>query len=489
MAQDSAADSDVAAEVAAARAAQPAWAVTPLRARLRVVRDTRHEIAARAGELAAAVETARPRPPGETLAAEVLPLAEACRFLERRAGRILVARRLRPRLSLLWMGGIAIEVRREPFGVVLIIGPSNYPLLLVGVQALQALAAGNAVVLKPGRGGLPAATALAQALWSAGLDERLCRVLPEAPETAEAAIRAGVDKVVLTGSARTGQAVLGQLAERLVPAAMELSGCDAVFVRQDADLDLVARALKFGLRLNDGQTCIAPRRVFVVRSAASELESRLAALARQFPACQPDPAASRLARELAKEAVAQGARLLSGNLADDGPFEPIIVADASPEMRLLQEDVFAPVLSVVAVRDDAEALAAAERCPYALGASVFGAKAAARRLARRIRAGTVVVNDLIAPTADPRVPFGGRGRSGFGVTRGAEGLLEMTALKAVVTPRGWWRLHLRDPDPLTERVVAASIAAAHGRSLRERLRAWVDVLRAVWAARKKRTQR
>ena len=484
MSPDRVSSADGAAE--AARAAQPAWAATPLRTRLRTIRHTRHEIAARAGQLAAAVETARPRPPGETLAAEVVPLAEACRFLERRARQILAPRRLRPRFSLLWMGGIGVEVRREPLGVVLVIGPSNYPLFLVGVQALQALTAGNAVVVKPGRGGLPAATAFAEALRAAGLDERLCRVLGEAPEAAQAAIRAGVDKVVLTGSAAAGQAVLAELAPRLVPATMELSGCDAVFVRRDADVELVVDALRFGLRLNDGRTCISPRRVFVERSVADALESRLADMALQFPPCRADPAAAKRARELATEAVAQGARLVAGNLDDDAPFEPIVLADAAPEMRLLQADVFAPVLSVVAVGDDAEALAAADRCPYALGASVFGKKAAARRLATRVRAGTVVVNDLIAPTADPRVPFGGRGRSGFGVTRGAEGLLEMTTVKAVVTPRGWWRLHLREPGPLVERVLAAWMAAAHGRSRWARLRGWLGVLRAARAASKER---
>ena len=465
--------------VEAARAAQPAWAATSLRARLRAIRHARHEIAARAGQLVAAVETARPRPPGETLGAEVVPLAEACRFLERRAREILAPRRLRPRFSLLWTGGIGVEVRREPHGVVLIIGPSNYPLFLIAVQALQALTAGNAVVVKPGRGGLPAATAFAEALRAAGMDERLCHVLPEAPEAAAATIRAGVDKVVLTGSAAAGQAILAELAPRLVPATMELSGCDAVFVQRDADLALVVAALRFGLRLNDGQTCISPRRVFVDRSLAEALESRLADMAADFPTCRADPASAALARELAREAVAQGARLVAGNLDDDAPFAPIIVADASPEMRLLQADIFAPVLSVVGVCDDAEALAAAARCPYALGASVFGKRAAARQLAARVRAGTVVVNDLIAPTADPRVPFGGRGRSGFGVTRGAEGLLEMTTPKAVVTPRGWWRLHLREPGPQNERVLAAWMAAAHGRSRWARLRAWLGVLRAA----------
>jgi acyl-CoA reductase-like NAD-dependent aldehyde dehydrogenase len=249
----------------------------------------------------------------------------------------------------------------------------------------------------------------------------------------------------------------------------------------------VVKGLKFGLRLNDGQTCIAPRRVFVAEALAEALESRLADAARELPLCHPEPSVAARARELAREAVEQGARLVAGDVEDRGEFSPLIVAGASPEMRLLQEDVFAPVLSIVVVRDDEEALAAASRCPLALGASVFGRRAAARGLARRARAGSVVVNDLIAPTADARFPFGGRGRSGFGVTRGAEGLLEMTTLKAVATPRGWWRLHLDEPGPEVEKLIGAYLVAAHAGSYGSRVKGWLGVVRAarsLWKARR-----
>jgi acyl-CoA reductase-like NAD-dependent aldehyde dehydrogenase len=119
-----------------------------------------------------------------------------------------------------------------------------------------------------------------------------------------------------------------------------------------------------------------------------------------------------------------------------------VLAGARPEMALLQEDVFAPWLALVPVRDEAAALEAADACPFALGASIFGPAEAARRVALRVRAGSVCINDLIVPTADPRLPFGGRGRSGFGVTRGAEGLLDMTVPKAISTRTGRFRPHL-----------------------------------------------
>ena len=138
------------------------------------------------------------------------------------------------------------------------------------------------------------------------------------------------------------------------------------------------------------------------------------------------------------EAIAEGARLLDG----PGQTGVVILADARPEMRLLREDVFAPWLALVPVGDMAAAIAAQPLCPYALGASIFGPEPEARAVAARLHVGSVCINDLIVPTADPRLPFGGRGLSGFGVTRGAEGLLDMTVIKTVSLRRGHLMPHL-----------------------------------------------
>jgi acyl-CoA reductase-like NAD-dependent aldehyde dehydrogenase len=461
-------------EAPKAREAQPGWAGTPLPQRLQVIKRARREIAARARELAAAIEATQ-RPIADTLVAEVLPLADACRFLEREASQLLAPVRLHARSRPLWLRGVDIEVRREPLGTILIIGPSNYPLFLPGVQVLQALAAGNGVLLKPGHGGSAAALALAHVLGIAGLPTDLLRVLPEAPEAARAAIMTGVDKVLLTGSADTGRAVLAELAPHLTPATMELSGCDAAFVRADADLDLVARALAFSLRLNGGATCIAPRRLFVARALANSLEARLGELVQTIPACQVEARVS----QPVVDALEQGARLIAGRLLPGMALAPLVVADASPSMRLLQEDVLGPVLAVVSVRDDEDALHAAAQCPYALGATIFGKEDGAQPLATRLRAGVVVINDLIVPTADPRLPFGGRGRSGYGVTRGAEGLLELTAVKAIAVRHGRWHPHFDAGNARDTEFFQAYITAAHGATLRERASACWALLQGI----------
>ena len=145
----------------------------------------------------------------------------------------------------------------------------------------------------------------------------------------------------------------------------------------------------------------------------------------------------------------------------------------------VKADIFAPVLALVPVRDCEEALRFDEMCPYALGASVFGPEEPARRLAARIRAGAVTINDLIVPTADPRLPFGGRRQSGYGVTRGAEGLLELTCLKTVSLRRGHLRPHYQPTTAVDQMLFRRYLCAAHGRSWTGRIRACASLLVAL----------
>jgi acyl-CoA reductase-like NAD-dependent aldehyde dehydrogenase len=466
---------DIARLIFDARSAQTSWRETSLRRRLAVITGLRHLIARNASYLSQSVGERPGRAEGETLALEVLPLADACRFLEREAEAVLAPKRLGSRGRPLWLSGASAEIRREPLGVVLVVAPSNYPLFLPGVQIVQALVAGNAVLIKPAFGCADPMRELLGLLEDAGLPAGLCILLDETVEAGREAIAAGIDKLVLTGSAETGRRVLADLAPHLTPAVMELSGNDAVFVLPGADLDLTAKALAYGLRLNGGATCIAPRRVFADRVCALELERRLTPLALSLsPVAVPERIRTQVAR-LLDEAEDAGCRLIGPRFRADEPrMSPVIVADAVPELGLLREDIFAPVLSLVPVAGEADALNAAAQCPYALGASIFGPEPLARSLAGRVRAGSVIINDLIVPTADPRLPFGGQGISGFGTTRGAEGLLEMTALKTVTLRSGRFRPHYDPVTPADTAMMLDYIAAAHGDGAR-----WPAVKRLV----------
>ena len=453
---------ELAAVFGRARRAQAAWAERPIAARLEVLARTRGRIGDDPEDLAALVEVPGRRGVAESLAVEIGPVLDALRWLEREAPRVLAPRRTGRRGRPAWYAGVTAEVRRVPLGLVLVIGPSNYPFMLPAIQAAQALAAGNAVVVKPGTGGARALRRWAELLEAEGLPPDLLVILDESTETARAAVEEGADHVVLTGSVESGRAVLRRLAEKLTPSTMELSGADAVFVRGDADLDLAARALRFGLELNGGASCIAPRRAFVARALLPELESRLAA---ELADAEPRPAtAPRIARvrELAERALAAGARVAAGALPEDGALAPLVLSGLPADAELASAEHFGPMLALVPVDSMDEALELDARCPQALGASVFSRdEDAARALARRVRAGVVTINDCVAPTGDPRLPFGGRDASGFGTTRGPEGLLGLTAPQVITLTRGR-RRHLDRLGEGARALFAALIRFGHG---------------------------
>lgn len=444
------------------------WSRLPLAERVKRACALRHALAEDPGPFLEAVRLPFRRSAAETLAAEIIPLADACAFLERNAAKALRPRRLGLSGRPLWLMGVDAEIRREPLGTVLIIAPQNYPLMLAGIQAVQALVAGNRVLWKPAPGTRAGADLLAGALAKQGVPPEALIILDEAVESIQPWLPE-VDKVVLTGSQRSGRAVLRDLALRPTPAVMELSGCDPMVVLPGADLDLVARSIRFGLTFNGSATCIAPRRVLVDRSIADALADRLRPLVATIsPLPVPEETRHRLA-EAGESALRDGAKLLSGQLPCPEIAPPLVFDHARAEMQLLQEDFMAPITSLIRVANADEALRAAAQSPYRLGASVFGPIDAARDVADRIGAGCVVINDLIVPTADPRLPFGGSGGSGFGVTRGVEGLLEMTRVKTISIRRRGPRFHLRLDDPNAADLVAGQLKAAHGGNWRARL--------------------
>ena len=483
----------VVAAIERARVAQVSWNAQPLGKRLGIVRDLRLEIGRHPRPLA---ETVGREDLAQTLAAEVLPLADACRYLELHASALLRDRVVSTRGRPVWLWGTHVRLRREPFGVVLVIGPANYPLMLPGIQAIQAITAGNVVLIKPGHGGERAARGLVERAERAGLPPGVIQVLPESPQAASFAIQNGVDKVILTGSVGAGQAVSGQTARQGIPAVMELSGCDPLFALDDADPNLVSDCLVFGLTLNQSHTCIAPRRVFASDSMATAI------LAKLLPKLQTHKPTLDFQRDTAKQpaavlaqeeriieriraATAAGARLLTEaiEVIEGRPrlVRPAVLDGVRPEMEIVLADPFAPVVSFLRVGDPAEAVAAARACPLALGASIFGSPARCQQLADQLDAGVVVINDLIAATADPRVPFGGRRQSGYGVTRGAAGLEEMTQLKAIVSARPWFRPHLQRPTPVDADVLEQLIRIEHAANGLAKLRSSFRMLSKSWA--------
>jgi acyl-CoA reductase-like NAD-dependent aldehyde dehydrogenase len=399
-----------------------------------------------------------------------------------------VAQRHRP----LWLWGQRDTVHRRPRGVVGIIGTWNYPLFLNGVQLIQALAAGNGVLWKPSEVAPASAAVLFDLLGRAGFPAGLVHLLEATREAGQDLLEAEVDHVVFTGSASTGRRVASSLGSRLISSTMELSGCDAMFVLDDADLPLAARAAWFGATVNCGQTCVAVRRAFVHRSLYAAFADALAILVTAAgPVRLVLPSQVQEAERLVRAALAQGGRLLQLPLPDQNLAEdlctPTVVIDARPEMALCREASFAPVLAVLPFDTVEEALQMNAQCRYGLGASIFTRDTSrANQLAAQLRAGMVTVNDVIVPTAHPATPFGGCGASGWGVTQGAEGLLEMTLPQVVSVRGGKFRPHYDLSAGSTASqgdLVRALLDAGHGVTLGQRLRGWFRLVKALWRGR------
>ncbi len=455
-----------------------AWANMSVADRAARVGRLRHLLAEQPRNFIDAIDLPWRRDAAETITAEIFPLAEACKFLERDAARILQPRKLGSRLRPTWLWGVSSAVYREPFGTILIIGPGNYPLMLPGIQIVQALVAGNKVLFKPAPGCSAIARELGDALFACGVPGDALRILDESPAAAQAVLHR-VDKVVLTGSEETGRSILRELAEHLTPSVMELSGCDAVHILQDADLDLAIKCLVFGLSLNGSATCMAPRRIFVNKRIADDFAGKLAKALESVATTAIGLKTANRLNDLGSQALAEGGKLIRGRLPENEsnamPIAPLLFDQMNPTMRLLQEDVMAPVGSIVRVDSDHAGLIASRACGYRLGTVIFGPLAAAERFAAQVDAGCVIINDMIVPSADPRIPFGGRGRSGFGVTRGAEGLLEMTRAKTVLMRRGGPMPYLQPPAPNSENVLLEFLRMSHSASLRDRLRAMLRI--------------
>ena len=444
------------------------WARRSHRERCGIVGNTRHQIVNIAERLIEACATPQRPDPAETISAELLPLCDALKFIGSRGAKLLRPRKLGSWRRPLWLWGVRSEVQRAPLGEVLILAAWNYPLLLPGVQVAQALAAGNHVWLKPAPGCEGAAELLVTAFHHAGVPEDALRLLPSAPQAAIARIEQGVDLVVLTGSAQTGRSVMTQCATSLTPSIMELSGCDALVVGPGADLQRVADAVAFGLTFNGGATCIGPRRIIVHPQQHRLLVERFRARLGDAPAQSLHPSAQAAAREVIAEALSRGGVNILSPATDavaiaSEQMRPTIIDGAAADWPIASADIFAPVATILQSHDDEQTVGLVNRCRYRLAAAIFGEASWARGLAERLDVGHVSINDVIFPTADPRVPFGGCGESGFGVTRGAEGLLAMTRPKVIARHHGRLFLHLRPRQANDAARLMQALKFLHGR--------------------------
>ncbi|KAA5540291.1 aldehyde dehydrogenase [Roseiconus nitratireducens] len=463
------------------------WARRSVADRCRVVASAAAQITENSETLIRQCVSEQRIDPLETIGSELIPLCAALKYLRQKGKRILAPRPVGASGRPVWMFGVRSVVQRVPHGDVLVLGTWNYPLLLPGSQIAQGLAAGNRVLFKPAPGTEPASKTLIECFHAAGVPEPQLVLLESSTEAAVQALQAGVDLVVLTGAAATGRKVLHAAADQLAASVMELSGCDAVVVLPGFDLDRLIAAIEFGMRFNGSATCIAPRRMLLRDAEREAVIGRLETLFRNQPPVKVHASARQQVATVIESAMDAGAkdrlgRYASAALRSDGVLHPVLLDDVSPTNPIASADVFAPVLSLMRIRDSEDAVRLINECPYRLAASVFGAEGAARALAEQLNVGSVSINDLIATTADPRLPFGGRGDSGFGVTRGAEGLLAMTVPRVISTRRSRFAPHLRPRGEIDQEVLHGALHLWHAGGVRKKMAG----LRRMMASVKKR---
>jgi len=435
---------EVGSLVAAAAAAQAAWAETPVADRARVLLAVSREVLRRADEIADVVVAETGKPRVEAVTSELYPALDALTWLAAEAPRLLEPERVAyPQLHLKHKRATLLY---EPIGVVAVISPWNFPFGIPFTQLAYAIAAGNAVVLKPSEL-TPLSGALAAELFvDAGAP---VRVAQGDGAVGEALVRApGVGKVLFTGSAEVGRLVAASAGERLVPVTLELGGKDPMLVLDDADLARAVDGALWSSFTNSGQVCSGVERIYV---QGDLYEPFVEELARKARALDLGPLISEEQRDrvaaLVDDAVAGGARVLAGARVPERPgwfYEPTVLVDVPPAARIERDETFGPVVTVARVVDEEAAVRAANENAYGLGASVWTKDGErAQRVARRLRAGTVWHNDHAYSYASSQATWGGRGESGFGRTHSKHGLYDLTAPKFVDSDSGrvpvpWW---------------------------------------------------
>ncbi len=461
---DCADDTKVRDSVQRARRAQPEWNALGLQHRLAVLRQFQRQLVQEKDQVSRLITQEAGKPLVEALLTEVMVVLDACRFLIEDSFSILRAQPLAH-------GNLVTKskkgtVLREPYGVIAIVSPWNYPFATPATETLAALVAGNAVVLKPSEFTSLCALRLQSLLHHAGVPGDVFAVVLGAAPAGTALLRAPIDKVVFTGSVATGKRVAQIAAERLLPLVLELGGKDPMLVLEDADLDVASSGAVWGAFVNAGQACLSVERCYVHRRLYKDFVHACAGKASRLrvgngfdPAVDVGPLIHerqlRIVEAHVEDARLRGARVVIGakRLPDLGPnfYAPTVLADVTHEMRIMREETFGPVLPIMAFDTEDEAVRLANDSEFGLAASVWTRnRARGEKLARRISAGTVMVNDVVSCFGISEAPHGGVKASGIGRTHGSFGLQEMVTLKYVSSDRlpllkkPWWYAYGED---------------------------------------------
>ena len=451
---------------------QPFWAQLPLSERAAYMRRAAQAILDQLDELSSLIAREQGKARNEALTMELLPAIEALRWLDDAGPRILTGERVP--LPLLLRRKSA-RFAYEPLGVVGVIAPWNYPWSIPFTEAAMALMAGNGVVIKPAPLTPLTGLRIQEVFERAGLPEGLVRVVQGGAEVGEALVASDAAKIFFTGSLEVGRRVGAECARRMKGSVLELGGKDAMIVCADANLPNAVGGCLWGGFANAGQTCSGIERVYVVHEVAERFTDEVVEGARRLrlgdplawdTEIGPMVSAEQLERvtELVDDAVAGGAELRCGG-AEPPFYRPAVLTGVRPDMRVMREEVFGPVVPIVTVEGEDEAIALANDSEFGLGASVWTAdRAKGERMAARIEAGMVWVNDHMYTHGAASCSWGGVKSSGLGRSHSKFGLYECVNVKLVSwgPPRGrdfWWHPY----DESLGRALEAAARLLYGR--------------------------
>ncbi|MGC1687627.1 MAG: aldehyde dehydrogenase family protein [Candidatus Acidiferrales bacterium] len=459
--------------MARARAAQRMWAARTIESRCALIRKLRDAIYDYRDEITSAISLETGKPHVEAIFSELVLALDTTDFLSRRAAEWLRPERI-PHHN------IAVKAKTgwlqfEAHGVVAVISPWNYPFSIPISEIVPALVAGNAVLLKPSELTPQVGALIGKVAAAAKLPDGLLQVLQGGGALGAAIIEARPDKVCFTGSVETGRRIAEACARLLIPTVLELGGKDAMIVLDDADLDTASSAAVWGAFTNCGQACLSVERIYVDASIAERFTQMCVEKAGKLRLGPPSDADAEIGpmirprqmervEEQLRDAVAKGARILAGGRRrpELGPsfFEPTVVANVDHSMDLMREETFGPVLAIAAVKSADEAVALANDSEFGLSASVWtGDSERGKAIASRLRAGSVMVNDVASYYGVCEAPHGGSGASGWGRAHSRLGLLEMVRVKYVDldrlprTPKAWWYGYSGDLSAAADRFV------------------------------------
>jgi succinate-semialdehyde dehydrogenase/glutarate-semialdehyde dehydrogenase len=437
---------EVRSVVGAAKRAQEAWGALSPEERGRRVLRFRDAIVDRADEIVDLLTRECGKPKQEALVHEVMVVADIATYFAKAAAHVLAPREIPLHL----MKHRKSVVHYVPRGVVGVISPWNFPFQLPLRDVLIAVIAGNSVVLKPSEV-TPLIALKAKEIWDgAGMPEDVFQVVTGYGPTGAALIDAGVQMIVFTGGVSTGKRVAAACGERLIPCVMELGGKAPLIVREDADLEHTARGIVFGGFSNSGQICISVERVYAHEAIHDKLLARVVELTKELRQGDPSrasvdvgaiifPHQIEVARKHIEDALAKGAKLETGGKRREGPgqfFEPTVLSNCDHKMTVMTEEIFGPIVPIMRVASDDEAVRLANTSHLGLNAYVFsGDRLRGTRLAERVEAGSVLVNDVLSNGGMTETPFGGIKQSGFGRVMGDESLRDMCDVRHVSVDR------------------------------------------------------